>query len=130
MSSLQFLSGPEGMGRAVSALSLAPSARSESEHLKRMSCSEAALNKHQVGRLPASVGGVDLSLPGYVPNPNPRLLSRSHHNLGQLPESPEHRAVLSYGSQSQSGGPMAQLSSHHRACSDTDSITVSRQQDA
>ncbi|XP_041914622.1 tyrosine-protein phosphatase non-receptor type 13 isoform X6 [Alosa sapidissima] len=128
LSSLQFPSGPEGMGRAVSTLSLAPSARSESEHLKRMSCSEAALNKHHMVRLPASG---DVSYPGYVPNPNPRLLSRSHHNLGQLPESPEHRAALSYGSQSQSGAVRlsTQLPSHHRACSDTDSITVSRQQD-
>ncbi|XP_031433720.1 tyrosine-protein phosphatase non-receptor type 13 isoform X3 [Clupea harengus] len=130
LSSLQFSTPPEGMGRAVSVLSLAPSARSESEHLKRMSCSEAALNKHHLGRLHAPI---DPSYPGYVPNPNPnpRLLSRSHHNLGQLPESPEHRAGLSYGSQSQSSAsrPSTQLPSHHRACSDTDSITVSRQQD-
>ncbi|XP_062411095.1 tyrosine-protein phosphatase non-receptor type 13 isoform X9 [Sardina pilchardus] len=128
LSSLQYPSGPEGMGRAVSALSLAPSGRSESDHLKRMSCSEAALNKHHMVRLPASG---DVSYPGYVPNPNPRHLSRSHHNLGQLPESPEHRAALSYGSQSQSGAARlsTQLPSHHRACSDTDSITVSRQQD-
>ncbi|KAL2099649.1 hypothetical protein ACEWY4_004043 [Coilia grayii] len=133
LTSLQYSAGPEGMGRAVSSLSLAPSARSESEHLKRMSCSEAALNKHHViGRLPPAG---DPTFPGYVPNAaNPRhLLSRSHHNLGQLPESPEHRAGLSYGSQSQSGGTTrptaAQLPSHQRACSDTDSITVSRQQD-
>uniref|UniRef100_A0A8C4YZW0 Protein tyrosine phosphatase non-receptor type 13 n=1 Tax=Gadus morhua TaxID=8049 RepID=A0A8C4YZW0_GADMO len=42
--------------------------------------------------------------PGFVPassssssssamHTNPRLMSRSHHNLGQVPESPEHRAA-------------------------------------
>ncbi|XP_063066677.1 tyrosine-protein phosphatase non-receptor type 13 isoform X2 [Engraulis encrasicolus] len=148
LTSLQYSSGPEAMGRAVSSLSLVHNARPESEHLKRMSVSEAALNKHHViSRLSIAPGGGggDPIFPGYVPSANStaanqrHLLSRSHHNLGQLPESPEHRAAgLAYSSQSQSGGTVrstasvaaaSQLPSHQRACSDTDSITVSRQQD-
>uniref|UniRef100_A0AAY4EZ05 Tyrosine-protein phosphatase non-receptor type 20 n=1 Tax=Denticeps clupeoides TaxID=299321 RepID=A0AAY4EZ05_9TELE len=102
MANLRSSSGPEGIGRAVSVNSLAPSStgsRSEVDHLKRISYSEVALNKALPGlhQFPA---GTDTSYPGYVPKPNPRLLSRSHHNLGQLPESPEHRAP-SYSTQSQ-----------------------------
>uniref|UniRef100_A0AAY4EYE3 Tyrosine-protein phosphatase non-receptor type 20 n=1 Tax=Denticeps clupeoides TaxID=299321 RepID=A0AAY4EYE3_9TELE len=117
MANLRSSSGPEGIGRAVSVNSLAPSStgsRSEVDHLKRISYSEVALNKALPGlhQFPA---GTDTSYPGYVPKPNPRLLSRSHHNLGQLPESPEHRAP-SYSTQSQSGVPRTQLlASHQRA---------------
>lgn len=47
----------------------------------------------------------------------------------QVPESPEHRTV-SFNSQSQSAVNHAQLlDSHHRASSDTDSISVAYQQD-
>uniref|UniRef100_A0AAY4EXM6 Tyrosine-protein phosphatase non-receptor type 20 n=1 Tax=Denticeps clupeoides TaxID=299321 RepID=A0AAY4EXM6_9TELE len=125
MANLRSSSGPEGIGRAVSVNSLAPSStgsRSEVDHLKRISYSEVALNKALPGlhQFPA---GTDTSYPGYVPKPNPRLLSRSHHNLGQLPESPEHRAP-SYSTQSQSGVPRTQLlASHQRASSDTNPIT-------
>uniref|UniRef100_A0AAY4EYJ5 Tyrosine-protein phosphatase non-receptor type 13 n=1 Tax=Denticeps clupeoides TaxID=299321 RepID=A0AAY4EYJ5_9TELE len=131
MANLRSSSGPEGIGRAVSVNSLAPSStgsRSEVDHLKRISYSEVALNKALPGlhQFPA---GTDTSYPGYVPKPNPRLLSRSHHNLGQLPESPEHRAP-SYSTQSQSGVPRTQLlASHQRASSDTNPITAIQQQE-
>uniref|UniRef100_A0A8C7Q3R0 Tyrosine-protein phosphatase non-receptor type 13 n=1 Tax=Oncorhynchus mykiss TaxID=8022 RepID=A0A8C7Q3R0_ONCMY len=50
--------------------------------------------------------------------------------LSKVPESPEHRAV-SFNSQSQSAVNHAQLpDSHHRASSDTDSISVAYQQDS
>uniref|UniRef100_A0A671RBC9 Tyrosine-protein phosphatase non-receptor type 13-like n=2 Tax=Sinocyclocheilus anshuiensis TaxID=1608454 RepID=A0A671RBC9_9TELE len=57
-------------------------------------------------------------------------MSRSHHNLGQLPESPEHRMVP-FSSQSQSSMTRSQVlaSTHQRASSDTDSIAVARQQE-
>lgn len=62
-----------------------------------------------------------------VAGANPRLLSRSHHNLGQVPESPESRAGPPASSQSQSSARRAQLlASHQRASSDTDSITAAR----
>ncbi|XP_066566845.1 tyrosine-protein phosphatase non-receptor type 13 isoform X2 [Amia ocellicauda] len=124
-----------GMGKAVSHASLAPSSVSHADHLKRISYSELALNKHTLGRLQL-MGGQ----PPY-PNlgPDPRLISRSHHNLSQVAESPEAK-VTSFTSQSQSlnlngnkqlasadGG--RQLASHHRARSDTDSITLARRQE-
>ncbi|KAM4634950.1 tyrosine-protein phosphatase non-receptor type 13 isoform 3-T4 [Polymixia lowei] len=142
LSSLQYSLDPrsaEAMGRAVSSVSLAASSstRSNPEHLKRISYSEVALNKAPSGRLLAQD---ELLFPGFTPgasvHSNPRLMSRSHHNLGQVPESPEHRAAVtaggSYSSQSHSGLNQAQLNQlashhqqHHRASSDTDSISNS-----
>ncbi|KAG9354115.1 hypothetical protein JZ751_012239 [Albula glossodonta] len=133
LGSLQYAGGPAvvgGMGRAVSAASLSPSSMglSESDHLKRISYSEAALNKAPPGRLQL-VG--DPPYPAFGTNPNPRLLSRSHHNLGQVPESPEKRIMPPLSSQSQSSLTRAQLlASHHRASSDTDSITAARKQES
>ncbi|TKS84339.1 Tyrosine-protein phosphatase non-receptor type 13 [Collichthys lucidus] len=81
----------------------------------------------------------ELHFPGFNPmastiHSNPRIMSRSHHNLGQMPESPEHRVAESYRGQSHSGLSQAlpnQVASHfqqhQRASSDTDSI--SHQQD-
>lgn len=61
-------------------------------------------------------------------------MSRSHHNLGQMPESPDHRAAESYRGQSHSvlsEAPSNQVASHfqqhQRTSSDTDSL--SHQQD-
>ncbi|XP_036384166.1 tyrosine-protein phosphatase non-receptor type 13 isoform X2 [Megalops cyprinoides] len=139
LSSLQYSGGPATaaceMGRAVSAASLAPSSAGhpDSDHLKRISYSEVALNKAPPGRLQLLPGdppypGPGLGL-GLGSTPNPRLLSRSHHNLGQVPEPAESRAPT-LSSQSQSSLTRAQLlASHHRASSDTDSI-LARKQDS
>ncbi|XP_030624009.1 tyrosine-protein phosphatase non-receptor type 13 [Chanos chanos] len=118
LSSLQYAADTEGMGRAISAVSLAPSStgsRSDADHLKRISHSEMALNQGLPGLLPAPV---DAPYPGFSTSSNPRSKSRSHHNLGQVPESPEHRAI-----------PSQLLASHQRASSDTDSIAVNRPQE-
>ncbi|KAJ3605309.1 hypothetical protein NHX12_027358 [Muraenolepis orangiensis] len=92
---MQYSLDPQGesLSRAVSPLSLTPSSggstRSNPEPFsKRISYSEAALNK-------ALTDG------------------RSHHNLGQLPESPEHRAAIAAlgsdtDSMSNSGGTRQQ----------------------
>ncbi|XP_029548276.1 tyrosine-protein phosphatase non-receptor type 13 isoform X3 [Salmo trutta] len=131
--------GVEGMGRAVSSASLTPSSSARSAHsdsdLKRISYSEVALNKAPGGRLHAQE---EVLFPGFNSGLGPHhhhpsnarlMMSRSHHNLGQVPESPEHRTV-SFNSQSQSAVNHAQLlDSHHRASSDTDSISVAYQQD-
>lgn len=141
MSSLQYsLDARSGdiVGRALSSGSLAPSlsTRSNPDHLKRISYSEVALNKAPSG--PILVQD-DLHFPGFNPVAstalsNPRIMSRSHHNLGQMPESPEHRAADSYRGQLHSGlsqAPSNQVASHfqqhQRASSDTDSL--SRQQE-
>nr|XP_046161131.1 tyrosine-protein phosphatase non-receptor type 13 isoform X2 [Oncorhynchus gorbuscha] len=131
--------GVEGIGRAVSSASLTPSSSARSAHsdsdLKRISYSEVALNKAPGGRLHAQE---EVLFPGFNSGLGPHhhhpsnarlMMSRSHHNLGQVPESPEHRAV-SFNSHSQSAVNHAQLAdSHHRASSDTDSISVAYQQD-
>ncbi|XP_042182383.1 tyrosine-protein phosphatase non-receptor type 13 isoform X4 [Oncorhynchus tshawytscha] len=131
--------GVEGIGRAVSSASLTPSSSARSAHsdsdLKRISYSEVALNKAPGGLLHAQE---EVLFPGFNSGLGPHhhhpsnarlMMSRSHHNLGQVPESPEHRAV-SFNSQSQSAVNHAQLpDSHHRASSDTDSISVAYQQD-
>lgn len=99
---LQYPVGPESLGRAVSLASLAASARmstrSNPDSLKRISSSE------------------ERAFPAFSTNSNSRMMSRSHHNLGELPESPEHRAV-----------PFTSV--HQRASSDTDSIAVHGQQE-
>lgn len=118
LSSLQYT---DGMG----AVSLSPS--TDPELYKRMSYSEMSLSKSSSGRI--SVPS-EPPYPGFSSSSNPRMKSRSHHNLGQLPESPEHRMVP-FSSQSQSGMARSQVlaSSHQRASSDTDSIAVARQQE-
>ncbi|XP_064164989.1 tyrosine-protein phosphatase non-receptor type 13 isoform X1 [Anguilla rostrata] len=132
LGSLQYPGGSAvvgGMGRAVSAATLGPSSMGQTEHLKRISYSEAALNKSLPGRLQLLMA--DPPHPAFGSNHNPRLLSRSHHNLGQVPESPESRAVPPGSSQSQSSQIRTQLlASHHRASSDTDSITAARKQES
>ncbi|XP_040914460.1 tyrosine-protein phosphatase non-receptor type 13 isoform X3 [Toxotes jaculatrix] len=131
------LSG-DSVGRTVSSGSLAPSlsTRSNPDHLKRISYSEVALNKAPSG--PILVQD-EPHFPGYNPVAsavitNPRIMSRSHHNLGQMPESPEHRVAKSYHGQSHGGlsqpqpsQVVSQFQQHQRASSDTDSL--SHQQD-
>ncbi|XP_048022875.1 tyrosine-protein phosphatase non-receptor type 13 isoform X3 [Megalobrama amblycephala] len=119
LSSLQYT---DGMG----AVSLSPS--TDPELYKRMSYSEMSLSKSSSGRISVLP---EPPYPGFSSSSNPRMKSRSHHNLGQLPESPEHRMVP-FSSQSQSGMARSQVlaSSHQRASSDTDSIAVTRQQES
>uniref|UniRef100_A0A673HXZ8 Tyrosine-protein phosphatase non-receptor type 20 n=1 Tax=Sinocyclocheilus rhinocerous TaxID=307959 RepID=A0A673HXZ8_9TELE len=111
LSSLQY---SDGMG----AVSLSPS--TDPELYKRMSYSEISLSK-SLSRISVPP---EPPYQGFSSSSNPRMKSRSHHNLGQLPESPEHRMVP-FSSQSQSGMPRSQVlaSTHQRASSDTDSIT-------
>ncbi|XP_050928891.1 LOW QUALITY PROTEIN: tyrosine-protein phosphatase non-receptor type 13 [Lates calcarifer] len=137
LSILQYSLG-DSVGGTVISGSLAPSlsTRSNPDHLKRISYSEVALNKAPSG--PILVQD-ELHFPGFNPaastvHSNPRIMSRSHHNLGQMPESPEHRAAQSYHGQSHSGLSQPQpnqvashFQQHQRASSDTDSL--SQQQD-
>lgn len=94
---LQYSAGPESLGRAVSLASLAASAttsaRSNPDSLKRMSTLE------------------ERAFPAFGADSSSRMKSRSHHNLGELPESPEHR-----------GAPFTSV--HQRASSNTDCIAV------
>ncbi|XP_070780338.1 tyrosine-protein phosphatase non-receptor type 13 isoform X2 [Enoplosus armatus] len=138
LSNLQYSLDPrsgDAVGRTVSSGSLAPSlsTRSNPDHLKRISYSEVALNKAPSG--PILVQD-ELHFPGFHPVAptvlsNPRIMSRSHHNLGQMPESPEHRVAESYHGQSRGGLSQAQpnqVATHfQRTSSDTDSL--SHQQD-
>uniref|UniRef100_A0A672YZ08 Tyrosine-protein phosphatase non-receptor type 13 n=1 Tax=Sphaeramia orbicularis TaxID=375764 RepID=A0A672YZ08_9TELE len=96
LSSLQYNFDP----RSGDVGSLAPSlsTRSNPDHLKRISYSEVALNKAQSGSLLVQD---ELHFPGFNPVAssvylNPRMMSRSHHNLGQMPEPAEHRVAGSY----------------------------------
>ncbi|XP_059213928.1 tyrosine-protein phosphatase non-receptor type 13 [Centropristis striata] len=137
LSSLQYSLDPRGgdaVGRTVSSGSLAPSlsTRSNPDHLKRISYSEVALHKAPSG--PILVQD-ELHFPGFNPVAstvlsNPRVMSRSHHNLGQMPESPEHRVAESYSGQSHSRLSQAHpnqvaphFQQHQRASSDTDSLS-------
>ncbi|XP_018609208.2 tyrosine-protein phosphatase non-receptor type 13 isoform X3 [Scleropages formosus] len=132
LSSLQYPGGPViigGIERAISSASLAASSGgcSEPDHMKRISYSEAALNKDPAGR--TLLTGESLHT-GFGSSPNPRLMSRSHHNLGQLPESSEGHMVP-YGNQLQNSMNRIQPpASHQRASSDTDSITVARKRES
>lgn len=108
------------VGRTTSSGSLAPtfSTQSNPDHLKRISYSEVALNKAPPGSVLVQD---DLHFPGFNPASsaiitNPRVMSRSHHNLGQMPESPEQRAVL-HGPLSPHGPQQ-----HQRAGSDPNAL--------
>lgn len=141
MSSLQYPFDPRSgdtVGRMTSPGSLAPtlSTRSNPDHLKRISYSEVALNRAPPG--PILVQD-DLHFPGFNPTTsaivtNPRIMSRSHHNLGQMPESPEHRVAKSYQGQLHSPlsqAPANQVASHfqqhQRASSDTNSLLLQQE---
>ncbi|CAL9682119.1 unnamed protein product [Knipowitschia caucasica] len=100
-------------GRTVSSGSL--SSRSNPDQLKRISYSEVALNRALSG--PLSVH--ELNFPGFNAGPssvrtNPKLLSRSLHNLGQIQASSELRDEESTSDQG--------FQQHQRASSDTDSF--------
>uniref|UniRef100_A0A8C1A467 Tyrosine-protein phosphatase non-receptor type 13 n=1 Tax=Cyprinus carpio carpio TaxID=630221 RepID=A0A8C1A467_CYPCA len=119
-SPLRNLQFSDGMG----AVSL--SASTDPELYKRMSYSEISLSKSS-SRISVPP---EPPYPGFSSSSNTKMKSRSHHNLGQLPESPEHRMVP-FSSQSQSGMARSQVlaSTHQRASSDTDSIAIVRQQE-
>ncbi|TRY98648.1 hypothetical protein DNTS_005895 [Danionella cerebrum] len=108
----------------LGAVTLSPS--SDPELFKRMSYSEVSLSKSASNRISVAP---DPHYPGFS-SASSRLKSRSHHNLGQLPESPEHR-MMPFSGPLQGGVARSQMiaSSHQRASSDTGSITVARQQD-
>ncbi|XP_047425832.1 tyrosine-protein phosphatase non-receptor type 13 isoform X2 [Mugil cephalus] len=125
--SLESRSG-DASGRTLSSGSLLPSlsSRSNPDHLKRISYSEVALNKAPSGSILVQD---ELRFPGFNPAPfmsNPRMMSRSHHNLAQMPESLEQRMAVSYHGQSQNrlsqGNQVASHQQHQRASSDTDSV--------
>ncbi|XP_055009730.1 tyrosine-protein phosphatase non-receptor type 13 isoform X3 [Boleophthalmus pectinirostris] len=115
LSSLQypFNHAESAVGRKVSSGNL--STRSNPDQLKRISYSEVALNRALSG--PLSVH--ELHFPGFNAGPssirtNPKLLSRSLHNLGQIQDFSEHRD----GETSSDQG----FQQHQRASSDTDSF--------
>ncbi|XP_008324263.1 tyrosine-protein phosphatase non-receptor type 13 isoform X2 [Cynoglossus semilaevis] len=121
----------DAVGRTVSTGSLA--AHSIPDQLKRTSYSEAALNKAPSGSILVQD---ELHFPGYNPAAstvlsNPQMMSRSLHNLGQRPESPEQPMAESYRGQSHSGLSQPQpnqmashLQQHQRRISETDSMTT------
>ncbi|XP_068429722.1 tyrosine-protein phosphatase non-receptor type 13 isoform X3 [Clinocottus analis] len=136
MSSFQYSLDPrtgDALRGTVSSSSLAPSlsTRSDPDHLKRISYSEVALHKAPSGTILVQD---ELHFPGFNPVAstalsNPRIMSRSHHNLGQMPESPERRPAESYRGHSRirlSQPPPGQVATyfqqHQRASSDTDSL--------
>ncbi|XP_061657139.1 tyrosine-protein phosphatase non-receptor type 13 isoform X3 [Syngnathoides biaculeatus] len=93
------------------------STHSNPEHLKRISYSEAALNKAPSGSLLIQD---QFNFPGFHPvkvHPNPRTMSRSLHNLGQTSKASEQSAAEAY-----SDG-LAQILHSQRASSDTDSLS-------
>ncbi|XP_030005570.1 tyrosine-protein phosphatase non-receptor type 13 isoform X2 [Sphaeramia orbicularis] len=129
LSSLQYNFDP----RSGDVGSLAPSlsTRSNPDHLKRISYSEVALNKAQSGSLLVQD---ELHFPGFNPVAssvylNPRMMSRSHHNLGQMPEPAEHRVAGSYRAEMHGElvqtqlGQVASQFQQQRASSDTDSLS-------
>lgn len=111
---------------------LAPtlSTHSNPDHLKRISYSEVALNKAPPGSILVQD---DLHFPGFNPVSsaiitNPRTMSRSHHNLGQMPESPVHRVVLHSPLNRAAGSQGAShFQQHQRASSDSNSLLLQQE---
>ncbi|MEQ2180643.1 hypothetical protein GOODEAATRI_003290, partial [Goodea atripinnis] len=125
--------GGDTSARTPGPISLAQtlSTRSNPDHLKRISYSEVALNKAPSGSV---LVHEELHLPGYNPLPstvfpNPQLMSRSHHNLAQMPESEENplldllRSSNGRLTQAQLNQASSNFQQHQRASSDTDSIS-------
>ncbi|MEQ2194547.1 hypothetical protein XENOCAPTIV_030679 [Xenoophorus captivus] len=125
--------GGDTSARTPGPISLAQtlSTRSNPDHLKRISYSEVALNKAPSGSV---LVHEELHLPGYNPLPstvfpNPQLMSRSHHNLAQMPESEENplldllRSSNGRLTQPQLNQAPSNFQQHQRASSDTDSIS-------
>ncbi|XP_029025489.1 tyrosine-protein phosphatase non-receptor type 13 isoform X2 [Betta splendens] len=135
LNSLRYSPDTRGADFIERPLSLAPSlsTRSNPDHLKRISYSEVALNRAPSGPV---VVRDELHFPGFNPTAsaalsNPRAMSRSHHNLALMPESPEHqlaeghRGPPGFGlSQPQAGQAAAHVQQHQRALSDTDSLSL------
>lgn len=134
LSSMQYSVDSQGgdpstrIARPVS-LAQSLSTRSNPDHLKRLSYSEVALNKAPTGSV---LVHDELHLPGYNPLasavfPKPRLMSRSHHNLAQMPEENPALDLLrpSNGrlTQQQLNQTASGFQQHQRASSDTDSIS-------
>nr|XP_015798424.2 tyrosine-protein phosphatase non-receptor type 13 isoform X2 [Nothobranchius furzeri] len=127
LNSIQYSLNPLGvdaLSRNVTLGNLAPrlSTRSNPDHLKRISYSEAALNKAPSGSV---IVHDELHLPGFHPTAsttfsNPRLLSRSHHNLALLPETAEH--PMEESDIRMSNQVVSHFQQHQRASSDTDSL--------
>ncbi|KAM6902666.1 tyrosine-protein phosphatase non-receptor type 13 isoform 2-T2 [Xenentodon cancila] len=130
LSSFQYSVDPRSGGASgwtVSSGSLAPSlsTRSNPDHLKRISYSEVALNKAPSGSV---VVHDELHLPGFNPGSstalsNPRIMSRSHHNLAQMPEFQERHELT----QLKSNQAASHFQQRQQASSDTESL--SNQQD-
>ncbi|XP_014842866.1 PREDICTED: tyrosine-protein phosphatase non-receptor type 13 isoform X3 [Poecilia mexicana] len=136
LSSMQYSVDSQGgdtSARIARPVSLAQSlsTRSNPDHLKRISYSEVALNKTPAGSV---LVHDELHLPGYNPLAstaftNPRLMSRSHHNLAQMSE-PEQSPVLDLLrspnarlTQPQLNQATSNFQQRQRANSDTDSIS-------
>ncbi|XP_013861930.1 tyrosine-protein phosphatase non-receptor type 13 isoform X2 [Austrofundulus limnaeus] len=126
LSNLQYSFDPAA--RTVTAGNLIPSlsTRSNPDHLKRISYSEASLNNALSGSVLVHDA---LHLPGFNPPVStalskPRLMSRSHHNLARLSESAEHRTDESNGRvvRPPSNQVASHFQQHQRASSDTDSL--------
>ncbi|XP_043952121.1 tyrosine-protein phosphatase non-receptor type 13 [Gambusia affinis] len=136
LSSMQYSvdsQGGDASARLARPVSLAQSlsTRSNPEHLKRISYSEVALNKTPAGSV---LVHDELHLPGYNPLAstaftNPRLMSRSHHNLAQMSESEQNPVLdlLRFSNtrltQPQLNQATSNFQQHQRASSDTDSIS-------
>uniref|UniRef100_H3B2S0 Tyrosine-protein phosphatase non-receptor type 13 n=1 Tax=Latimeria chalumnae TaxID=7897 RepID=H3B2S0_LATCH len=118
-----------GMGRAVSTASLAtstysravyPPQSSQTELLKRLSYSELALHCLPQGRSPEEPGKV-------TRNQKPQTMSRSYHDLSQIPESPDGKSTP-FSSQLQDGSSRNYLPGTNMDCrekssrSDTESM--------
>uniref|UniRef100_A0A3B5QZH6 Protein tyrosine phosphatase non-receptor type 13 n=1 Tax=Xiphophorus maculatus TaxID=8083 RepID=A0A3B5QZH6_XIPMA len=125
LSSMQY--SVDSQGGDASSLST----RSNPEHLKRISYSEVALNKTPAGSV---LVHDELHLPGYNPLAstaftNPRLMSRSHHNLAQMSESEQNpvldllRSSNARLTQPQLNQATSNFQQRQRASSDTDSIS-------
>ncbi|XP_061603232.1 tyrosine-protein phosphatase non-receptor type 13 isoform X2 [Phyllopteryx taeniolatus] len=116
LTGLQYSTDRQG---AVSSGSLAPdlSTHPNPVHLKRISYSEAALNKVPSGSVLIQD---QFNFPGFHPvkvHPNPRAMSRSLHNLGQTPKASEQSAAEPYSD------ALARILPSQRASSDTDSLS-------
>ncbi|XP_037548200.1 tyrosine-protein phosphatase non-receptor type 13 [Nematolebias whitei] len=131
LNNLQYSLDPTARSLAAGNLVPSLSTRSNPDHLKRISYSEASLNMAPAGSV---LVHDTFHLPGFNPIAStafakPRLMSRSHHNLARLSESVEHRMDESNSRlvQPPSNQVGSHFQQHQRANSDTDSLA--QQQD-
>uniref|UniRef100_A0A673Y281 Tyrosine-protein phosphatase non-receptor type 20 n=1 Tax=Salmo trutta TaxID=8032 RepID=A0A673Y281_SALTR len=107
-------------------------ARQNNQELQDLENSPLNLLQYSLGQGGVEGMGRAVSSASLTPSSSAPAIKifESIHGSIQVPESPEHRTV-SFNSQSQSAVNHAQLlDSHHRASSDTDSISVAYQQDS